>query len=172
MRRCPPASAASSSSVAAELARFVVFLAAGLRAAVFLAGARLTVFFAAGLRAVVFLAGARLAGAFLAGAAFLATLPVSAASLKSFNGRDAGDALRLDADRLAGGGVATHPSLAVDAGELGEAGDAHRITLGDGLGDRVDERLQRGIGGLAVGFGALGECEHEFSAVQTKPPGR
>src|SRR5262245_3592425 len=85
--------------------------------------------------------------------------------LERLERRDAHATRRLDANRFTGLWVATHTSGAVDARELGEPADRHRLTLGDGLGDDVGERGQRFVGGPAVGFGALGEREHELSAV-------
>src|SRR5262245_37433422 len=85
--------------------------------------------------------------------------------LECLERRDAHATRRLDANRFAGLWVATHTSGAVDARELGEPADRHRLALGDGLGDDVGERGQRFVGGPAVGFGALGEREHELSAV-------
>ena len=78
-------------------------------------------------------------------------LPVSTASLNALSGVTRALARRLDADRLAGLRVAAHACRAVDPGELGEAADHHGLALRDGLGDRVDEGLQVGVGRALVG---------------------
>src|SRR4029079_7534214 len=85
--------------------------------------------------------------------------------LERLQGRDARTARRLDADRLTGLRFAAHACRTVDARELGEAADHHDLATGDGVGDRVDERLQVGVGGALVGVGALGERGDEVSAV-------
>src|SRR5579884_67390 len=51
----------------------------------------------------------------------------------------------LDADLLAGGGVATHTGRALDLGELGEAADRHRLALRDDCRDDVLKTLQGGV---------------------------
>ena len=89
---------------------------------------------------------------------FGALAGASTASLKALTGviRAFFDALIRIASPVAG--VAAHACRAVNLDELGEAGDGHRLTLGDDGGHDIGESVHHGHDRLQLDIGLDGDC--------------